>query len=203
MNPEEIENLFANHPWYDVVDDYNQDDVNPVSEQDKTPNWNENQYYETLIPMLKEYEAYRGETYIPTKGDKKTIGYGHTGEYAVDGGFMSKEKANEVLHQDAKEKTALIKSKIPQFDEFPLDLATQLGQSAFRGGITGSPDTIDLINEGDFQGASKEFLNNDEYREAAKRGRPGIGKRMEAVSNALAKPGTGVTPAANLKGGTL
>ena len=195
MNDYEIEE-FLKQP-------HNADDINPVETQDKTPPWSSDQYYEALIPMLKEYEAFRPTTYTPTLGDKKTIGFGHTGKYAVPGGVIDESKGEELLRQDAKARTDVIRSQIPEFDSLPFEIATQLGQSAFRGGITGSPKTIKHINLGEFQEAAKEFLDNDEYRDAEARGRSGIRKRMEAVSEALSKPGTGVTPAANLKGGIL
>jgi len=182
---------------------YNADDINPVEKQDKSTGWAENTYYDTLLPIIEGYEGFRDKTYIPTKGDKPTIGYGHTGIFAQPGATVNKEKARELLKQDARERTEALKSEIPSFETLPLDLAVQLGQSAYRGGITGSPKTIEHINAGQFQEASKEFLDNDEYRDAVKRGRPGIRKRMEAVSGALSKPGTGVSPAANMTGGTL
>ena len=182
---------------------YNADDINPPETQDKSDSWDDSQYYETLLPMLQEYEAFKPKTYIPTPNDKPTIGYGHTGKHAKPGAIMDKGTAIDVLREDAEARTDVIESKIPAFRELPLDVAVQLGQSAFRGGITGSPKTIDLINSGDLQGASKEFLNNREYKTAVQSGRPGIRKRMEAVSGALARPGTGVSPAANLKSGNL
>lgn len=195
MNDYEIEEL--------LKQPYNADDVNPIETQDKSNSWDDSQYYETLLPMLQEYEAFRPKTYIPTPNDKPTIGYGHTGKHAKPGAVMDKDTAMDVLREDAEARTGVIEDKIPGFRELPLDVAVQLGQSAFRGGITGSPKTIQLINAGDLQGAAKEFLNNREYKTAVQSGRPGIRKRMEAVSEALSKPGTGVTPAANLKSGTL
>jgi GH24 family phage-related lysozyme (muramidase) len=195
MNDYEIEEL--------LKQPYNADDVNPVETQDKTTSWSSDQYYEALIPMLKGYEGFRPTTYIPTPGDKKTIGFGHTGKYAVPGGVMDESKGEDVLRQDAEARTDVIRSQIPEFDSLPFEIATQLGQSAYRGGITGSPKTVEHINKGDFQEAAKEFLDNDEYRDAEARGRSGIRKRMEAVSEALSKPGTGVHPSNKMVGGTL
>lgn len=195
MNNYEIEEL--------LKQPYNADDVNPVETQETGLNWTDDQYYETLLPILEDYEDFRPSTYVPTPNDKPTIGYGHTGEYAKPGSVIDKSKAREILEKDARARTDVISGKIPTFKELPLDMAVQLGQSAFRGGITGSPKTIKLINSGDFQGASKEFLNNREYKTAVQSGRPGIRKRMEAVSEALSKPGTGVSPAASMKPGNL
>ena len=31
-------------------------------------------YLDRLVPKLKQYEGFRGATYIPTKGDVRTIG---------------------------------------------------------------------------------------------------------------------------------
>ena len=52
-----------------------------------------------------------------------------------------------------------------------------------------SPRTRELINQGDFAGAADEFLDNNEYRNAVARGRPGIRPRMEEVSRVLRAEG--------------
>lgn len=197
MNEYEIEEA--------LVQRYNKDDVNPEHLLEKPTGWDENQYYEAVLPVIKKYEGFKPETYIPTSGDKPTIGIGHTGKYATPGGKITEEQAEKLLRTDAKERTNHLRSMIPNLNSLPLNTVVELGQSAFRGGITGSKNTVDFINEGKFEEASKEFLNHNGYRNAVKTGRPGIRKRMEAVSNALrnTKPGTGVTPAANMTGGTL
>ena len=60
--------------------------------------------------------------------------------------------------------------------------------SNYRGSLPDSPKTIGFIQKGNFNEASKEFLDNDEYRDAennpAKRG---IRKRMERLSDELLK----------------
>ena len=55
--------------------------------------------------------------------------------------------------------------------------------SWYRGSLSGSPKTIRLINEGNYKEASKEFLDNDEYRDP--KTASGIKKRMEATAKAL------------------
>ena len=57
----------------------------------------------------------------------------------------------------------------------------------FRGSIRQSPKTVKLINQGRYQEAAGEFLDNDEYRDAEKRGRPGIKVRMKKVFDELNK----------------
>jgi hypothetical protein len=60
--------------------------------------------------------------------------------------------------------------------------------SFYRGGLSGSPKTIDKINKGDFEGAAKEFLDNKEYRKSKKKG-TGVHLRMEELSNILSQYG--------------
>ena len=67
----------------------------------------------------------------------------------------------------------------------PIDLKKNIVSSWFRGSLSGSPKTIELINQGKYKEASEEFLNNEEYKNAAELGKPGIIKRMDATSKAL------------------
>ena len=60
----------------------------------------------------------------------------------------------------------------------------------FRGSLVQSTKTRKLINAGKFSEAAKEFLNNDEYKNASKRKRRGIRKTMKKVSDLLRKEGT-------------
>ena len=73
------------------------------------------------------------------------------------------------------------------FDTMPRNLQDLLVSSAYRGGITGSPNTMRMIRSGDYLGASTEFLNNDEYRAARQpnAAAPGVAARMERLSQAL------------------
>ena len=77
-----------------------------------------------------------------------------------------------------------IKKAIPNFDNLSKELKVEIAQSWFRGGIAGSPKTIKLINEGKWEEASKEFLDNNEYRNTKLRG---VKRRMRGLSNALKK----------------
>ena len=60
--------------------------------------------------------------------------------------------------------------------------------SFYRGGLSGSSETIKKINKGDFIGAAKEFLDNKEYKKSKKEG-TGVALRMEELSNALRQHG--------------
>ena len=65
----------------------------------------------------------------------------------------------------------------------PLEARQNMLGSWYRGSLSGSPKTIRLINEGNYEKASKEFLNNDEYKNP--KTAPGIKKRMEATAKAI------------------
>lgn len=54
--------------------------------------------------------------------------------------------------------------------------------SWFRGSLSGSPKTISLLNAGNYDEASKEFLNNNEYKTTSL---GGVIDRMNDTSQAI------------------
>jgi len=143
---------------------------------------------ETLFEFLKEEEKFKAEAYRATQGEEfLTIGYGHYGSDVKEGQKITEQEALVQLRQDIEERIPEIEKAIPSFNTFSDNLKVQIAQSWFRGGMAGSPDTINLINEGKFKEASVEFLNNEEYRNAKERKRSGIIARMNLVADALSK----------------
>jgi GH24 family phage-related lysozyme (muramidase) len=139
-----------------------------------------------LTRRLISEEEFRAEPYQATKGEKfLTIGYGHYGSDVKEGQKLTKEEALTLLKKDINDRLPAIRKAIPAFDSLSDELKVEISQSWFRGGMSGSPETIKLINKGKFKEASKEFLNNKEYMTARERGRAGIIPRMEAVASAL------------------
>jgi len=155
-----------------------------------------------LREELKKEEGLRNSTYIPTPGDVPTIGYGHTGEYAKPDARISDEAAEGILKKDIQVREPELKNLMPEFEVFPPELQVPLASSHFRGSLGQSPKTLSYINQGEYEKAADEFLDNDEYRNAEARGRAGIRPRMERTSNALRKFGTGQHPSNNLIPGT-
>jgi GH24 family phage-related lysozyme (muramidase) len=151
---------------------------------------------DALIHTIKYYE---GEPILkakkPVKGDPYTIGYGRTrdleGKPITKNTRITEEQANQMLREDLDTRLQEIKKAYPNFDTYPQDLQLQLTQSYYRGTLTpkASPKTRKLINKGKFQEAAKEFLNNEEYKNAKKLGRPGIIERMDDVALALKNMG--------------
>jgi hypothetical protein len=77
----------------------------------------------------------------------------------------------------------LTRSLINDYDELPTDLKAELVQAAYRGDLGGSPKAVKLFNEGKYEEASVEFLNNDEFRD--KNTPEHIKQRMRDASRAM------------------
>ena len=139
-----------------------------------------------LTEFLKEEESFRAEPYRATQGEEHlTIGYGHYGSDVKQGQSLTQKEAEALLVKDINQRLPAVRNNISVFDNLSSNLKVQIAQSWFRGGIAGSPSTIRLINQGKFSEAADEFLDNDEYRNAAQRGRRGVIARMDGLANAL------------------
>lgn len=142
-----------------------------------------------FIDFLEVKEGLRLKTYLPTKGDKLTIGYGHTGDDVKQGMTWTKEQADKALKSDVEVRVKEITTALPEFNSFSDELRTALFGEWYRGSLVQSKKTRRLINDKKYADAAKEFLNNDEYKNAVKNGRAGIRPRMEKVAEELTKLG--------------
>lgn len=101
---------------------------------------------------------------------------------------LSDEYRDALRDYHISEKRKVLQGKIHHLDFLPAELQAQLIQSAYRGGITASTDTIDFINAGEWEKAADEFLQHDEYLGYIKKGKTNsITDRMEALSAELRK----------------
>ncbi len=133
---------------------------------------------------------YEGFDEVARKGsgeDHYTIGHGHYGPDVKKGQRISRKDAGLLLQKDINRRIPEIRKLIPKFDSFPASTQTAIFGEFYRGSIGGSPKTVELINEGKFGEASKEFLRNKEYINRVKLNRRGIGPRMEKVASELMK----------------
>ena len=158
-------------------------------------------YAKDLIP----HEGFRAKRYKDHKGNP-TVGYGHMigpdskkrfeaagigdqYEGVCVGGTcgLSKEDANKLLQQDIKDiYEPRTRKLLPKFDQLNPEAQSAAVGSVYRGGLSGSPNTLDLLNQGKFEEAGKEFLRNKEYRESKRQG-TGVHKRMEQYADAFSK----------------
>ncbi len=125
-----------------------------------------------ITAKILQYEGYTDKVYHDRH--QMSTGFGMNTEYVKKGMTV-----DDVI----KEKMNIISHKINNFNELPDNVKSELVASAYRGGITGSPKTIALINKGDYEAAAKEFLNNKEYEDP---NTPvGVKRRMENLANAI------------------
>lgn len=141
-----------------------------------------------LTDFLVEREGFIPEAKVPTKGDVLTIGYGRT-EGVKPGDKIDKETGKVYLKEDIMKRLPEVERAIPGLSNYPLEIQGPLVSEWFRGSLVQSPKTRKLIKAGKFEEASKEFLNNDEYKNAKKRGRSGIRGRMEETALAIRNMG--------------
>lgn len=125
---------------------------------------------------LVSLEGFSHGYYLDSEG-VPTRGVGQTGEY---------------MHQSFPETAQHFIEKtqglVPAYNELPEYLQLRLFDSTYRGGLSGSPLTLEHINAGRWDQAATEFLNNQEYRDAVATG-SGVAPRMEATAAAMRQYG--------------
>ena len=121
-------------------------------------------------------EGFVDGCYGDTKGIL-TCGVGQTGDYQE----MSFDETFKAHEEQAK-------GYFKDWDTYPEDLQAELIVLAYRGDLGYSKDTRDHITAGRWQEASKELLDNADYR-ASKKGNGSIAKRLEDGSRMLEKHG--------------
>ena len=172
-----------------------------MEDQEESDEESSSQYYtgdelDSQMDILKELEnsiekGLKDGKWYPhesVEGGNKTVAYGHkiTDEEAEAGTYddgLTEEEAIELLKKDIDDANRKVRGNIEDFDSFPFYLKMELVNSSYRGLINKSPNTLELINKGDFAGAAKEFTNKvPAYKESK-----GIKKRMDRVVDALNK----------------
>ncbi len=155
------------------------------------------------------FEGRKSKVYDPNPNDGKpepTIGVGHYLDRADSRSTFSKalpevdydavysgrqeltsEQIDRLFAEDLPKYVKLAKGYFPKFDTYPLDLREALVDGCYRGDISGSPKTRALINAGKFEEAASEYLNNDEYKNASKKGMRGIEIRMRRNRDLIKK----------------
>lgn len=115
------------------------------------------------------HEGYRGEAYIPVKGDIPTIGFGTTAG-VKPGDRIEPVQALVRKLQDVQRFEGALKQcvRVPlhqyEYDAF-LSLAYNIGPGAFCGSTL-----VRRLNAGDYAGACAEILRWDRFRNKPLRG---------------------------------
>ena len=143
---------------------------------------------EKLKDHLIQKEGLKLEAYKLPGELNYTIGVGHHGADVKKGMKITEEEAEQLLEKDIQSKLELIERKLPNFSEYSENLQKFVVDGFFRGDLSGSPKTLKLLNEGNFEEAAQEFLRNEEYNEAVVSG-SGVASRMEDISEAIRNEG--------------
>lgn len=141
---------------------------------------------EKLKDHLIQKEDLKLEAYKLPGESNYTIGVGHHGADVKKGMKITEEEAEQLLEKDIQSKLKLIERKLPNFNDYSENLQKFVVDGFFRGDLSGSPKTLKLLKQGNFEEASQEFLRNEEYNEAVISG-SGVASRMEDISEAMRK----------------
>lgn len=165
-----------------------------------------------ICKVVKQYESGgAGEKILSPYKDSKgllTIGHGHlitkespkifgevfSEEQKTNPNFgsdvlsgktkLTMDQADKLLKRDVTARIPGVKKLVPKFDTFSPELQAELASEHFRGMLGKSPKAVQMINRGDFSGASSEYLNAQDYRESVKN-KTGIAGRMKKLSDTL------------------
>jgi LysM repeat protein len=169
---------------------------------------------EIAIRLIVGEEGFEPKWYPDKKHglDAKTIGYGtridlpdfksHAKECFGDQcddfirraedqtlGITEPEARKIASHSILKTYKPRVEELFPNFAQYPAEVQGTLISSAYRGAITGSPKTVDLINAGKYEEAAKEYINRKDYRDARLpeniKNYGGIADRMDREADAI------------------
>ena len=115
------------------------------------------------------HEGYRGEAYIPVKGDRPTLGFGTTdgvkpGDTIEPVQALVRKLADVQRFEGALKQCVRVPLHQHEYDAF-LSLAYNIGPGAFCGSTL-----VRKLNAGDYAGACAEILRWDRFRGEPLRG---------------------------------
>jgi GH24 family phage-related lysozyme (muramidase) len=90
---------------------------------------------------------------------------------------LTNEQVSALAKYDINTRLNILERKIPQLNTFPSYLQSALLDGLYRGDL--GPNTIALINKGDWNAAANEYINRKDYRDAIKNRMSGIKTRMD------------------------
>jgi GH24 family phage-related lysozyme (muramidase) len=165
-------------------------------EEEPMPDYGGGGLADKAFELIRRHEGFRSKPYLDTNKNW-TVGIGTLIGKGTDADLKAspfyKREIDEATAKDLatkaiSEKIVLAKKLIgpDTFEGFSPELQAQLVSGAYRGDITGSPKALKLLAQGDFAGASREFLDNEEYRKA-KASKSGVAKRMEEMASVIEK----------------
>lgn len=146
------------------------------------------EFYAKARNMLKQDEGKKAQLYKDTK-NKWTIGYGHLIKNKSElkkyrNKTLNDQELDALLDSDIKSKLKIAQDLFPKFNQYNDEFKITLLNGIFRGDISGSPNTISLINKGLFKQAAKEYLDHGDYIAASKPNAKDKGVAIRMLRNA-------------------
>jgi len=162
--------------------------VDPSSLMAPPPKLYDN-WIDAAAERIIQLEGFIGEAEIAFPGEKyPTVGYGKSDSTVQLGDIITETDALVELKKNLiPKKIATAKRLFPAFDTYSPNLKIELLQGVFRGNFKAKHNSVKLINKGEWEKASKEFLDYQEYRDAQKIGsnKRGVVFRMDSIADAI------------------
>jgi len=127
--------------------------------------------------VIQKNEGVRYQVYTDTNGHQ-TIGIGHKVKPGESFGIIDDTKVQELFAEDIREHLVRCRKTLSNFDSHPVQVRVAILDGFYRGCLSGSPKTLELMRQGRFLEASDEYLDNREYRRSRAAG-TGVYKRMD------------------------
>ena len=107
--------------------------------------------------LIKKFEGKRNEPYKDT-GGVVTVGYGHTGDSAKSGKKLTDDEIEGLLDEDMQTATSAVERLVDvELSQNQIDALTSFVFNVGEGAFAKST-MLRKINDGDFEGAEKEFM---------------------------------------------
>jgi GH24 family phage-related lysozyme (muramidase) len=148
-----------------------------------------NDFIKKAAKFIEKNEGKVNRLYKDHKGNW-TIGIGHLVlPHELDmfkGRVLSENEILELFRTDINKKLVSINRRFGSvYNTYSDNLKIAILDGFFRGDLSGSPKTINLLKQRKFKEASKEYLNNQEYFKS-KQQKTGVYKRMERNAQFMA-----------------
>lgn len=156
-------------------------------------------HHDTIKQMVIKDEGIRTKPYRDTRGIL-TVGIGHNLQapnsketfnrafgnegaslhaHVSKGGSLTNDQATKLFDADYDHHLQKAIKLTPNLHEHPPEVQAAIVSGTYRGHWGGSPAARNLFNQGKYKEASKELLNNNEFRrENAKTKNRGVADRM-------------------------
>jgi nucleoid-associated protein YgaU len=84
-------------------------------------------------------------------------------------GSLTPEETKKLFKYDVGVRVDQTSKLIKNFNDLSPEMQKVLVSSVYRGSLGGSPETVKLINAGEYEKAGDEYINNEEYRASKER----------------------------------